>query len=103
MAKRLKVFRADFGFYDTVVAAPSQKAALAAWGARPGEFAKGFASVTTEPRAVEQALAHPGTVLKRPIGSKGEYKPDADRIPVPKAALRPRAGATRAQKLRKRS
>lgn len=29
---RLKVYRTPIGFHDTYVAAPSQKAALAAWG-----------------------------------------------------------------------
>jgi hypothetical protein len=100
--KRLKVFQAHLGFYDTVVAAPSQKAALAAWGARGSEFAKGFASVTTDPAAVEQALAHPGKVLKRPVGGKGAYRLEADRLPVPKVASKARAGVSRAQKLRKK-
>jgi hypothetical protein len=99
-AKRLKVFQAQLGFYDTVVAAPSQKAALAAWGAGASEFAKGFASVTTDPAAVDQALAHPGKVLKRPLGSKGAFKLEADRIAIPRSA-RPSAGASKAAKERK--
>jgi colicin import membrane protein len=82
--KRLKVFQAHMGFYDTVVAAPSQKAALEAWGAGQGEFAKGFARVTSEPAAVKSALAHPGQVLRRPFGSKGDFKRDADPVPPPK-------------------
>lgn len=92
-AKRLKVFQARLGFYDTIVAAPSQKAALAAWGAKPGEFAKGFASVSTDPRTVEQAMALPGQVLKRPIGSNGPFKLVADPVPAPKSSARPRAAA----------
>ena len=32
MPRPLKVFRAHLGFYDTVVAVPSQKAAAEAWG-----------------------------------------------------------------------
>jgi hypothetical protein len=78
-----KVFRAHLGFYDTIVATTSQKAALAAWGARPAEFAQGFAAVTTDPQAVEAALKQPGVVLRRPYGSKGEFKfvPDAPRAP----------------------
>ena len=94
--RHLKVFQAHLGFYDTVVAAPSQKAALAAWGARPGEFAKGFAKMTNEPEAVANALAHPGAVLKRPFGSKGAYKLHADPFPAPK--LSPRASAVTARK-----
>jgi hypothetical protein len=33
---KLKVFQAQFGFYDTVVTAPSQAAALCAWGVSQG-------------------------------------------------------------------
>jgi hypothetical protein len=36
-----KVFQAQFGFYDTVVAAPSQVAALRAWGIHQNLFAGG--------------------------------------------------------------
>jgi hypothetical protein len=82
--RRLKVFQAHLGFYDTVVAAPSQKAALEAWGAGKGEFAKGFAKVTNDPVAVQIALAHPGAALRRPFGSSGPFKREADVVPVPK-------------------
>ncbi|HWA89334.1 MAG TPA: hypothetical protein VG889_04825 [Rhizomicrobium sp.] len=78
-----KVFRAHLGFYDTIVATTSQKAALAAWGAAPAEFAQGFAKVTKDPEAVAAALKQPGVVLRRPYGSKGAFKlvPDAPRAP----------------------
>jgi hypothetical protein len=36
--RRLKVFQAHLGFYDTIVAAPSQKAALEARGASSRKF-----------------------------------------------------------------
>jgi hypothetical protein len=39
--RRLKVFAAQFGFQDSVVAASSQKAALDAWGIRQNLFAEG--------------------------------------------------------------
>src|SRR5437660_1402205 len=84
--KRLKVFQAHLGFYDTVVAAHSQKAALEAWGAGQGEFSKGFAKLTTDPAAMRCALAHPGEVLRRPFGSKGDFKRDADPVPPPKTS-----------------
>jgi hypothetical protein len=70
---QLKVFRAHLGFYDTVVAASSQKAALAAWGSHRDEFTKGFAAIADEPAAVKAALAQPGIVLKREYGTKGEF------------------------------
>src|SRR5205085_10312942 len=58
-ARKLKVFQAQIGFYDTVVAAPSQAAALRAWGIRQNLFADGLARTTDEPQAVEAALATP--------------------------------------------
>lgn len=89
MAKRpLKVFQAHMGFYDTVVAAPSQKAALEAWGAGKSEFAKGFARVTNDPVAVESALANPGVVLRRPFGGGGPFKRDSDPVRPPKVSPR---------------
>lgn len=99
MANRpLKVFQAHLGFYDTVVAAPSQKAALEAWGAGRGEFAKGFAKLTTDPVAVQCALATPGVVLRRPFGSAGPFKRDADPVRPPKVSPRQQ----RAAKVRRR-
>jgi colicin import membrane protein len=86
--KLLKVFRAHMGFYDTVVAAPSQKAALEAWGAGKNQFAKGFAKATNDPVAVESALADPGVVLRRPFGSGGPFKREADRVSAPKVSPR---------------
>jgi colicin import membrane protein len=98
--RRLKVFRAHLGFYDTVVAAPSQKAALEAWGAGAHEFSAGFAEVTSDPDAVTCASAHPGIVLKRPFGTKGPYKRDADPIRPPRATAKQRKSAAAAARKR---
>lgn len=65
---RLKVFSAPMGFYEAIVAAPSQKAALSAWGVQHNLFADGAAAVTDAPDAVAAALARPGVVLRRPLG-----------------------------------
>src|ERR1700757_821297 len=73
-ARRLKVFQTQLGFYDTVVAAPSQAAALRAWGTHQDLFASGDARLTTEPAAVEAALARPEIPLRRPIGSEGAFE-----------------------------
>lgn len=51
-APKLKVFQAHFGFYDTIVAAPSQAAALRAWGVHQNVFADGQAKLTTDEAAV---------------------------------------------------
>lgn len=99
MARRLKVFRAHLGFYDTIVAAPSQKAALEAWGAAPSEFHQGFAAETKEPELVAAALAKPGIVLKRQFGTKGAFEPDAPLV-APKTSPKRRAAQESARRKR---
>src|SRR5215471_5901466 len=69
MGQNRKVYRAHLGFYDTVVAAQSQRSALAAWGSRQDLFHLGLAKLTTDADAVKAAMAKPGVVLKRPAGS----------------------------------
>ena len=88
MARQLKVFRGHFGFYDTVIAAPSQKAALEAWGLSASAFADGAAAITNDVKAVEAALAKPGVVLKRPFGSNGAFKENPDPIVLPASSPR---------------
>ena len=70
---RLKVFQAHLGFFDTVVAAPSQKAALEAWGSRQNLFHDGTARVAADVDAIKAALAKPGVVLKRLSGSQDPF------------------------------
>jgi len=70
---RLKVFSANMGFFETVVAAPSQKAALAAWGTTQNLFSEGMAKLAEDPEIVAQALASPGKVLRRAVGSKAAF------------------------------
>lgn len=62
--QRLKVFRTPIGFHDAYVAAPSQKAALEAWGANTNLFAQGAAEQVTEPKLTKAPLEHPGEVIK---------------------------------------
>jgi hypothetical protein len=92
-SRRLKVFQAQFGFYDTVVAAPSQAAALRAWGVHQNLFADGQAKITNDSKAVEAALAHPETPLRRAVGSHDPFAVDPaglPKIPVaPKKAEAP--------------
>lgn len=83
MPRKLKIYRTQIGFFDTIVAAPSQAAALRAWGVRQNLFAEGRAGVTEDAQAAEAALQHPGQPLRRAIGSAGAYAPSA---PGPSAA-----------------
>jgi hypothetical protein len=85
VATRLKVFSANMGFFETVVAAPSQKAALAAWGTRQNLFGEGMAKLAEDPKIVAQALAAPGKVLRRAVGSKGAFAVEAAAPRAPRA------------------
>lgn len=72
-AQKLKVFRTPIGFHDAYVAAPSQKAALEAWGAESNIFAQGIAEQVTDPKLMEEPLARPGEVIRRVRGSAEEH------------------------------
>lgn len=70
---KLKVFRTPIGFHDAYVAAPSQKAALEAWGADADLFARGVAEVVTDPELAEEPLANPGEVIRKLRGTAAEH------------------------------
>lgn len=67
MPRALKVFSTSAGFYEAVVAAPSRKAALAAWGVHDDLFASGAAQEVDDPQRVAAALAAPGEIVRVPI------------------------------------
>ena len=94
MPARLKVFAARMGFFDTVVATSSRKAALEAWGVHQDLFKSGDAVETQDTAAVAAALGQPGVVLRRTVGSTEPYTeaaaPTAERL-VPKDAPKPKA------------
>ena len=86
MARKLKVFQAQFGFYDTVVAAPSRAAALRAWGTRQDLFASGDATETSDAAAIAAATAQPETPLRRAVGSTDPFALEPTNLPkVPDA------------------
>jgi hypothetical protein len=75
---KIKVFTANLGFYETAVAARSQKMALAHWGVARDLFREGSAKETHDPKAVEAAMRKVGLVVRRPIGSTGPFEERAD-------------------------
>ena len=87
--QKLKVFRTPIGFHDAYVAAPSQKAALEAWGADSNIFAQGIAEQVTDPKLMEDALASPGKVIKKVRGSADEHFAELERSPARKKASKP--------------
>ncbi len=93
---KLKVYQAKLGFYESVVAAANQSAALRAWGTHQNLFAEGGAEVATEPLAIEAALAQPGVPLRRALGSTEPFsaEPGLPRFPdLPRTRARPKAVA----------
>lgn len=87
---RLKVFRTPIGFHDAFVAAPSQKAALAAWGSDANLFARGVAEEVTDPELTAEPLAHPGMVIRKLRGTVEEQI-----AALPKDTLAPKAAASK--------
>jgi hypothetical protein len=84
--RRLKVFQAQFGFHDTVVAAPGQAQALRIWGTRQNLFAEGLAKPAQDADAIAAALDRSGEVLRRPVGSKAAFAVAPGGLPrAPKA------------------
>lgn len=66
------MFRTPSGFHDAYVAAPSQKAALEAWGSATNLFAAGAAELVTDSKLTKEPLARPGEVIRKLRGSADE-------------------------------
>ena len=109
MAK-LKVYRTPIGFHDAYVAAPSQKAALKAWGSDADLFARGVAELVTDEALTAAPLARPGEVIRKLRGSAeaqlAALPPDRPKTKAAKSQSKPRpprpdraAVATAEQKL----
>ncbi len=71
-AQKLEVYRTPIGFHDAYVAAPSQKAALEAWGSDANLFARGIAELVDDPELTREPLEKPGTVIRRLRGTAAE-------------------------------
>ena len=93
-ARKLKVFRTPIGFHDAYVAAPSQKAALEAWGAGTNLFTAGTAELVTDPKLAREPLSRPGEVVKVARGSAKEHV-EALGIKRKESGSRTKSGTTR--------
>ena len=78
MARKLKTYQTSLGFFDMAIAAPSMKAALEAWGSKSNLFHQGFAREVDDPDVIAATIAKPGVILRRPVGSDGPFKEDAE-------------------------
>lgn len=110
--QKLRVFRTPIGFHDAYVAAPSQKAALEAWGADSNLFAQGAAEQVTDPELMKMPLEHPGELVKVLRGNGAEHlaaidmqkprrrssKPGAEIVRKPRLPRPSRKGVERAEK-----
>jgi hypothetical protein len=96
MPRKLKVFRTSTGFHDAYVAAPSRKAALAAWGADADLFARGVAEEVSDPGLAKAALERPGEVIRL---SRGDLSAQLKALPPRKTKAE--AAKKPAGKLRK--
>ena len=88
MARALKTYVTNLGFFELAIAAPSMKAALEAWGMSHNAFQHGFAKQTDDADIIAATTAHPGVVLKRAVGSTGEFKEHAE-LPKTLPSLKP--------------
>ena len=79
---KLKVFRTPIGFHDAYVAAPSQKAALEAWGTTVNLFARGTAEQVTDAKLMKAPLERPGEVIKVLRGSEQEQIKALGKVPA---------------------
>jgi hypothetical protein len=78
VARKLKTYLTSLGFFDLAIAAPSMKAALEAWGADSNLFHQGAAKESDDPGVMAAAMAKPGVVLRRPVGSDGSFGEHAE-------------------------
>jgi len=88
MPRKLKTYVTNLGFFELAIAAPSMKAALAAWGMSHNAFQQGFARETGDPAVIAATTAKPGVVLKRGVGTTGAFKEDAE-LPTALPNLKP--------------
>lgn len=95
-SSKLKVFRTPIGFHDAYVAAPSQKAALTAWGADSNLFASGSAELVEDPELMKEPLAHPGQVIRRLRGTLAEHVAALPKVAAATPPTEPRPNDTAA-------
>ena len=97
--QKLKVYRTPIGFHDAYVAAPSQKAALDAWGSDADLFARGVAEQVADPALMKEPLANPGKVIRKLRGTAAEQLaalPARPKTRPPKPPPKPKPRPSRA-------
>lgn len=100
---KLKVFRTPIGFHDAYVAAPSQKAALEAWGSDADLFARGIAELVVDRDLTQEPLKHPGKIIRRSRGSTAEQIAALPKSAPPKKAIGKKAGGAKPELPKKKA
>jgi colicin import membrane protein len=88
MPRKLKTYQTYRA--STILPSPSMKAALEAWGSKQNLFHQGFAKETDDSEVVAAAMAKPGVVLRRPVGSDQPFREHADLPTIESLDRRPR-------------
>ncbi|MFC7499097.1 hypothetical protein ACFQRC_07665 [Enterovirga sp. GCM10030262] len=83
MPRALRVYRLPIGFHDAYVAAPTQKAAIEAWGSDKDVFQRGQAELVTDAELTKEPLENPGKVIKRLRGTAAEQIAALAETPAP--------------------
>jgi hypothetical protein len=99
MARKLKTYQTSLGFFDQAIAAPSMKAALEAWGADSNLFHQGAAKESLDPDVIAAALAKPGVVLRRPVGTDRPFSEHAE-LPTDLGGGKPAKAAPKSKGLK---
>ena len=99
MAKKLKTYQTSLGFFDQVIAAPSMKAALEAWGADSNLFHQGAAKESHDPDVIAATLAKPGVILRRPVGTDRPFSEHAE-LPTDLGGGKPTKAAPKSKGLK---
>ena len=94
--RKLKTYQTSLGFFDLAIAAPSMKAALEAWGADSNLFHQGAAKESDDPDVIAAAMAKPGVVLRRPVGTDRPFTEHAE-LPTDLGGGRPTKAARKSK------
>jgi colicin import membrane protein len=103
MPRKLKSYVTSLGFFDLAIAAPSMKAALAAWGEQSNLFHQGVANQTNDPEVIAATMAPPRIILKRAVGSDGPFREHAELPKICRLTPSPQASIARKKVSRHRA
>ncbi|WP_346657115.1 cell envelope biogenesis protein TolA [Bradyrhizobium sp. BRP56] len=78
MARKLKAYQTSLGLFGLAIAAPSMNTGSESLGADSNLFHQGAAKKSEDPDVIAATTVAPGVALKRPVGSSGKFKENAE-------------------------